>query len=497
MLKKTLRKMTALAMALAMVLSLSAWAKAAPSSDPGAHSTAAIQARGVLTVSLSESAKYSYRIPDDPVKYGELAGTWDGIAVELCRRFARGLGVEVKFVGYDTVAAQLQAVASGEADLAAANFAINEERLALYEMTDNYSIATLMGDTVFLSTDPKSGNRVQSEADLARARIAVIKGTVQVTNTAAQYPQAELVELADNRAVLDALAAGDVDAGVFSAMDNAIIDQITEAIRRGTVVSSSYQVAIQDDRGIGLILMKGNTELCQYLNRVIDHLKRSCWMHECFKTEELEAMERGIINRSDMVFQNIAMQPENCPSLDFDDLDTSLWYHEYVDYVIDKGLMGGTGSYRFSPLGTLTRAEAVTVLWRIEGEPRVNYELDYTDVEEGLWYTGGIRWAVCEEIMGGYGNGIFGTSDPITREQLAAILYRYAVYKGYNVTTKGDLSAFRDASETSDWAYEAMEWACGVGIYEGSGGAINPQGNTTRCEFSATIMRFMRDVARR
>ena len=496
MLKKTLRKMTALAMALAMVLSLSAWAKAAPSADPAAHSTAAIQARGVLTVSLSDSATYSYRIPDDPVKYGELAGTWDGIAVELCRRFARGLGVEVKFVGYDTVAAQLQAAASGEVDLAAANFAINEERLALYEMTDDFGVTLLNGDPVYLSTAPKSGNRVQSEADLARARIAVIKGTVQATNTAAQYPQAELVELADNRAVLDALAAGEVDAGVFTMMDNAIVEQITEAIRRGTVATSSYQVAVQDDRGIGLILMKGNTELCQYLNRVIDHLKRSCWMHECFKTEELEAMERGIINRSDMVFQNIAMQPENCPSLDFDDLDTSLWYHEYVDYVIDKGLMGGTGSYRFSPLGTLTRAEAVTVLWRIEGEPKVDYDMNFTDVAEGKWYTEMIRWAASEEIMGGLGNGTFGPNSPITREQLAAILYRYAGYKGYDVTEKGSLSSFTDAAKISGWAQEAMRWAC-VSLMQGSGGAINPLGNTTRCEFSAMIMRFMEHVAAR
>lgn len=120
---------------------------------------------------------------------------------------------------------------------------------------------------MFLSAEPKSGNRVQSETALARARIAVVKATAQATNTAIQYPQAELVELADNQAVLDALVSGEADAGVFSMINQEDVEKITQAMEQGTVVSSSYEVEIHDGYGFGLVLMKGNTELCRYLNR--------------------------------------------------------------------------------------------------------------------------------------------------------------------------------------------------------------------------------------
>ena len=215
------KKMTALILALSMLLGLTAWAgAAAPAdrSDPAYHSVEAIKERGVLTVSVSTISRHNYLIPDDVKKYGDLAGTRDGTVPALCREIARALGVELEFVEYATLADQLQAAASGEVDLAAENFTINEERLALYEMTDSFDVIGTVGDEVFLSTKPASGNRVRSEADLTRARIAVVKATAQATNTGIQYPGAELLELADNQAVLDALVKGEADAGVFTAI---------------------------------------------------------------------------------------------------------------------------------------------------------------------------------------------------------------------------------------------------------------------------------------
>ena len=188
---------------------------------------------------------------------------------------------------------------------------------------------------------------------------------------------------------------------------------------------------------------------------------------------------------------------DNCPSLAFSDLNTSMWYHEYVDYAIENGLMVGTGEDVFSPDGTLTRAQAVTVLWRMENEPQVNYTVTFEDVAADQWYTEAISWAASEEIVLGNGDGTFGTDDPITREQLAAILYRYAASKGYDVTTKGDPSSFTDASEISDWAYKAMQWAFGTELMQGNGdGTINPTGSTRRCEFATMAMRFIEQIAK-
>lgn len=493
------KKMTAIAMALSILLCSGAWVSAAAPTDkstPAYHSTDVIKARGILTIAVSGESSYNYIIPNDPEKYGDLAGTRDGNVPEMCRRIAEELGVKAQFVEYPNTQAQLDAVTTGEADLAADNFLINEERLTLYEMTDDFNLLVAAGDQIFLSTKPASGNRVRSEADLVHARIGATKGTVQVTNTQIQYPEATVVELADNQAILDALAAGQVDAGVFSLISSAFSGQIMQEIAAGTVAQTNYYVKIPDYKGMGLVLMKGNRDLCESINTVLYNLRESGWLNECRKTEELEAVERGIMSRSSMAAQNLPTGGSDCPALAFSDLDTSMWYHPYVDYAIKNGLMGGTGGGMFSPDGTLTRAEVITVLWRMEGEPKVSYAINFTDVAEGQWYTDVIRWAVREKIMEGLGNGTFAPNASITWEQLVVILYRYAVYKGYDVTAKGDPAALMDASKISSWADEAMEWACGARLIQYNGGNPTiPNGTTKRCEFAATAMRFLENIA--
>ena len=195
-----------------------------PKTMPEYHFTEAVQERGVLTVGVSGNSKTCYVIPDDPEKYGELVGTRAGNVPEVCRRIAEELGVEVEFVEYATLEAQLQAVTDGDVDLAADNFTITEERLALYEMTDDFNVREIEGDEVFLSTnpqpwlpleeeteesspetedeapvEPEPREMIQSEEELAHARIAAVKGPVQATNTAEQYPEAELHLLPDNK----------------------------------------------------------------------------------------------------------------------------------------------------------------------------------------------------------------------------------------------------------------------------------------------------------
>lgn len=187
---------------------------------------------------------------------------------------------------------------------------------------------------------------------------------------------------------------------------------------------------------------------------------------------------------------------EESPLAAYTDLDTEAWYHDGIHYCLEEGLMNGTGDGLFSPDATLTRAQAVTVLWRLENEPAVNDTMSFADVAEEQWYSEAVRWAASEKLVEGYSDTEFGTGDAITREQLAAILSRYAAYKGYDVSADGDLGVFTDASEISDWAYEAMQWAYGVGLMEGDAGILNPTGDTRRCEFATMMMRFVENIAK-
>ena len=121
----------------------------------------------------------------------------------------------------------------------------------------------------------------------------------------------------------------------------------------------------------------------------------------------------------------------------------------------------------------------------------------FSDAAEGAWYADAVSWAAENDIVGGYGGGLFGPDDSITREQLAVILYRFALYKGYDLSAGEDfdLSAYADAGDVSEWAIPAMQWACGAGIINGDGeGSLAPQGEATRAQVAAMLMRFIESV---
>lgn len=177
------------------------------------------------------------------------------------------------------------------------------------------------------------------------------------------------------------------------------------------------------------------------------------------------------------------------PFTDVYDLD---WFFSDVAYAAQNGLMRGTSSDKFSPYSTTTRAMIVTVLYRMEGEPDAG-ENSFIDVPDGEYYTDAVAWASENGIVNGYGQGRFGPNDSITREQLAAILYRYSVYKGYDVSVGEDTNilSFNDIAELSDYAYTSMQWACGTGLIGGMGdGRLAPKGNATRCQIAAVLHRY-------
>ena len=176
----------------------------------------------------------------------------------------------------------------------------------------------------------------------------------------------------------------------------------------------------------------------------------------------------------------------------FTDVSEKDWFYGDVMFVYENGLMLGTSKTLFSPHGTATRGMMATILWRMEGSPVPKGKNSFTDVEAGKWYADAITWTAENGIFAGYGKDKFGPDDPITREQLAAIFYRYADYKGYDLTVKGNLDTFKDADKITDYAKTAMQWAVGSGLVKGkSGNLLDPQGTATRAEIAAMLHRFI------
>lgn len=180
--------------------------------------------------------------------------------------------------------------------------------------------------------------------------------------------------------------------------------------------------------------------------------------------------------------------------LPFTDVPEGAWYEDAAAYVYKHGLMAGTSATTFAPDVTTSRAMIATILWRMAGSPVVNYAMTYTDVAQGQWYSEAVRWATSEGVVTGYGNGLFGTNDPITREQLATMLWRYAQTEDYDVSVGEDTNilSYTDAFDVAEYAIPAMQWAVGAGIINGTGdgSTLTPQGQATRAQAAMMLQRF-------
>lgn len=183
--------------------------------------------------------------------------------------------------------------------------------------------------------------------------------------------------------------------------------------------------------------------------------------------------------------------------LPFGDVKTADWFYNDVKYVYEKGMMAGTAADVFAPNATTTRAMIVTILYRLEGSPAVTGTSSFVDVPAGQWYTDAVNWAAANQIVKGTSATTFAPNDSITREQMAAILYRYAQYKGYDVTKKADLSGYSDNSQVSAYAKDALAWANAAKLINGvTNTTLAPQGNATRAQVSAILHRFCDGVVK-
>lgn len=216
-------------------------------------------------------------------------------------------------------------------------------------------------------------------------------------------------------------------------------------------------------------------------------------------TKEATCFEDGEESRTCSVCECVETRPifansDNCPSKAFTDLDAKAWYHEGVDYALTNSLMNGVGGGKFEPDGQLTRAQLVTVLYRAAGEPDTGKQVNpFTDVADDTWYTKAVIWAANNGIVNGVAKNTFAPDASITREQIAAMLYRYA---GAKAVKEDKLSAFPDAAKTSDWAKEALNWAVASGLINGVADAngtanLEPQATATRAQIATILMRWL------
>ena len=180
--------------------------------------------------------------------------------------------------------------------------------------------------------------------------------------------------------------------------------------------------------------------------------------------------------------------------LPFSDVKEKRWSYEAIKYAYDNKLMDGVGDGKFDPAGTMTRGMVVTVLWRMEEKPAVEFTEDFTDVKAGKYYSDSVIWAKNNDIVNGVSEGVFDPGGKITREQLATMLYRYADFKALDTRVNGDLSKFPDADKTHSYAKAALTWATDkglvTGVKSGDTDLLDPRGNATREQFATILMRF-------
>ena len=229
---------------------------------------------------------------------------------------------------------------------------------------------------------------------------------------------------------------------------------------------------------------------------------RAVFISEDGKTENVVCEPETVVNQSgehryaqltlNHFSTYILRNMGDCPINEFTDADENAWYHDGVHFVLENKLMSGYGDGKFGPADYTSRAMVAQILWNLEGKPASTYEISYSDVASDAWYADAIRWASEKGIVTGYGDGKFGPDDNITREQLAAIIYRYAQSKDQGFTGMWMFNLdYEDASSVSDWASEAMHWMVMKGIIKGqTEKTLAPKSFASRAEIATMIMRY-------
>ena len=322
------------------------------------------------------------------------------------------------------------------------------------------------GDTVTLTASPGSGSHFE--------RCEVVSGGVTIENNAFIMPSQPVTV----RAIFDRNSSGPTRYAITTSdAENGTVTVSPSRAARGTTVT----ITVTPDEGYELERLT-----------VLDSRDGEIALTDEGDGKYTFTMPAG---RVTVAASFVERAPEPLP---FGDVDDGDWFADAVRFVYENGLMNGTGETAFSPDVTTSRAMIVTILWRLEDEPVVNYLMDFTDVDPAAYYAEAVRWAASEGIVTGTSATSFAPGDPITREQLATMLYRYAQTMGYDVSIgeETNILSYTDFADMSEYAIPAMQWACGAGIINGtSERTLTPQGSATRAQVAAMIMRFCENAA--
>lgn len=182
----------------------------------------------------------------------------------------------------------------------------------------------------------------------------------------------------------------------------------------------------------------------------------------------------------------------------FTDVTEKDWFLDYVQYAYDEGIMSGKSATTFGPNESINRAEFATVLYNYEKRPNIEYAKTFKDVAQGTWYSAPVLWAYNKKIVSGYPDGRYGVFDPITREQMALMLYKYSQMNGFDTTFKSTaINTFGDKGKVSSWAVDAMNWAVSKNIISGKGANLDPAGKATRGECATMMMKLLEGIAKK
>ncbi len=254
-------------------------------------------------------------------------------------------------------------------------------------------------------------------------------------------------------------------------------------------VCGEYVVAPDIMSALGTGSYKLNYEFTVNWDNYVNNLKEWCVKRVLWLTDHLAPGVDIVTFHGGTVKTDGS---ENETGLPFTDVHSGDWYFPYVKYVYENGLFSGMSETTFEPNTAMTRAMFVTVLWAKEGKPE-NGKSDFKDLTSD-WYKTAVNWAAANGIVGGYDSDHFGPNDPVTREQMAAIMYQYAKFKGYDTEASGSLEKFKDASEVASYAETAMKWAVGHKLIAGTDKGLEPTGNATRAQVAVVLQAFNNNV---
>lgn len=352
---------------------------------------------------------------------------------------------------------------------AAVDSAKNGDIIDLYKDVDEATVVTVAKSIKFtVNTDNKTFNA-------AKNIVAGSNTTVKVTGESSPYTY-EFTYTKPSSSSSGGSSSGKMTYKVTtSAVNNGGVNASPSNAEKGATIT----ITLSPDKGYKL----DKLTVTDGSGKMVSTVKKSDTVYTF--TMPASAVKVGV---------SYVKATETPSETKFNDVSANDWFASAVDYVTGKGMMNGTADNTFSPKANTTRGMVVTVLYRLENQPSTS-AASFTDVASGAYYANAVAWANANGIVSGYGSGKFGPNDKVTREQLAAILYRYAQYKKYDVSGANSLDGYTDAQSVSSYAVPALQWANAAGVVTGkSGSKLDPKGNATRAEVAAMLMRFCENV---